>query len=624
MRVLVLLAGLLAAFAPLAFAFHHPLHSFFFDASTHPGEVSSARHDTNPVLSRPDSSSSARNHTEALTYRASMVHNNPGEGLTQTRYANATVIRNLGFNVMVKNDGRPPHTAITWDSFDPDIFPKGSEERKWVDGRAREIDVEIEEMKKEGLMVAYWSDVFVLPRRLVERYGRDIVDEEGRWSFESEIMVNITRYMFDAVFVRFPDLDGLVIRTGEIYTNDVPHHVGASPITEGWKSHVQLLKILQEVVIEKHGKTVFCRTWGFDGFHEQPEYYMKVDEAIEPNDKLVMVIKHTKGDFWRTLPFNPTLGIGRHQFMVEVQCQREYEGKGATPNYVMKGVIEGFDENIHDESPKSLSDLVGNPLFKGVLAWPRGGGWHGPYPADEFWIDMNVEVLARWAQGPSEREEDLFVDWVRHGLGLDYESARNLREIALLSARGTLLGHYSLSHQMINLPWTRDWYIGGADAALRADFEAIIEKGLVDDVLSEKALAVYLWEMLPGPAHNFRSPDKKLRDFIDHSIQYGILLYTIIWRSWIVQLKGMQGDKTGEYDVDAIRIGIEAYDLAMDKYMALSGEANSTGTVSSLYTPFQYRYTDPDPVLGANHSVNMWRWVIGEGEKPEQLLREEL
>ena len=29
------------------------------------------------------------------------------------------------------------------------------------------------------------------------------------------------------------------------------------------------------------------------------------------------------------VPFNPCIGIGKHQQVVEVQCQREYEGKGA-------------------------------------------------------------------------------------------------------------------------------------------------------------------------------------------------------------------------------------------------------------------------------------------------------
>lgn len=558
-----------------------------------------------------------------LKWRASMVHKNPGEGLTQTKYSDPGLVHDLGFNVMVKNDGRPPHTAITWDSLDPDIFPEDSAGRRWVEDRAREIDREIAAIHAAGMKAMYWSDIFVLPRTLADKYWPAITNPEGEWSFDSDLMIKLTKYMLDAVFERFPDLDGLVIRTGEIYTHDVPYHQGASPIRDGSNSHIQLLKILDEIVVRKRNKLVFYRTWSFDGFHTDPSYYLRVAEAINPHPNLVMVIKHTKGDYWRTLPFNPTLGIGQHPFLVEIQCQREYEGKGAVPNYVMKGILDGFDENAHDEGAKSLTDLLGNDLFQGILTWPRGGGWHGPYPANEFWINMNVEIIAKWALDTSVGEEDLFHFWVRKKLGLDEESARALREIALLSAKGTLLGHYSLAHQVRNLPWTRDYYLGGADAALRGDFETILANGLVDEVLAEKSLAVYMWGMLPGPARQIRTDKKLLREFIDHSIEYGILLYTIIWRSWMVQLKGMQGDQSGTYDIEGIREGIEGYDLAMQRYNALSGTANATGQISSPYIPFQYRFTDPDPVKGVNNSVNMWRWVLenSPGHRPP---REEL
>lgn len=552
---------------------------------------------------------------DALKWRASMVHKNPGEGLTDTRYSGPDVLSDLGFNVMVKNDGRPPHTAVDWQSFDVNIFPDRSDGRRWVDERAAEIDQEIVGIHTAGMKALYWSDIFVLPTALAEKYGSQIKDSDGRWSFNSEQMVNITKYMLDAVFERFPDLDGLVIRTGEIYTHDVPYHQGASPITNRAESHIQLLEILEEIVIRKHNKLVFYRTWSFDGFHTDPHYYLQVTKAIQPHPNLVMVIKHTKGDFWRTLPFNPTLGIGNHSFLVEIQCQREYEGKGAVPNYVMNGVLEGFPENSQQSSPKSLTDLLPNPLFQGILAWPRGGGWRGPYPAHEFWIDMNVHVLAAWALHPTKPEADIFASWVRHTFGPDEESSRALREIALLSSRGTLLGHYSLDHQLRNLPWTRDYFIGGADAALEGDFNAILDEGLVDKVLTEKALAVYIWNMLPGPAAQVRTTDKHLRDFIDLSIEYGILLYTIIERSWVVQLKGMQGDRTGDYDVETIREGVEGYDRAMQQYEALS-KKNDTGMVSSRYVPFQYRNTAPDPVLGVNNSVNMWRWVLDKEKRP--------
>ena len=39
--------------------------------------------------------------------------------------------------------------------------------------------------------------------------------------------------MLREVFARFPGLDGLVVRTGETYLQNVPFHTGNNPITEG-------------------------------------------------------------------------------------------------------------------------------------------------------------------------------------------------------------------------------------------------------------------------------------------------------------------------------------------------------------------------------------------------------
>ena len=70
---------------------------------------------------------------------------------------------------------------------------------------------------------------------------------------------------------------------------------------------------------------------------------------------------------------------------MEVQCQREYEGKGAYPNYVANAVINGFEETKQDASPRCLNDVKDNPLFYGVWTWSRGGGWYGPYISNELW-----------------------------------------------------------------------------------------------------------------------------------------------------------------------------------------------------------------------------------------------
>ena len=68
----------------------------------------------------------------------------------------------------------------------------------------------------------------------------------------------------------------------------------------------------------------------------------------------IFAVKHTHGDFLRTFKFNQTIAIGKHKQVVEVQCQREYEGKQAHPNYIAKGVIDGFEEYDYLMKPEEL------------------------------------------------------------------------------------------------------------------------------------------------------------------------------------------------------------------------------------------------------------------------------
>lgn len=58
--------------------------------------------------------------------------------------------------------------------------------------------------------------------------------------------------------------------------------------------------------------------------------------------------------------------------IVEVECAREYEGKGAMPSYIAHGVIEGFSEVAH---PVGLRHMVDSGLLRGIWLWSSGGGW---------------------------------------------------------------------------------------------------------------------------------------------------------------------------------------------------------------------------------------------------------
>jgi hypothetical protein len=268
----------------------------------------------------------------------------------------------------------------------------------------------------------------VLPKALVAKFKDDICDERGRIDLDRPLTQKILRAQISELFDRCPSLDGLVVRTGEIYLQDSPFHAASANTNEsktqsstaiihGPDSHIALLKILRDEACVKLGKVVIYRTWDFGyNFHVNPEYYLKVTDAIEPHPNLIFSIKHQAGDFLRMTPFNPTLGIGKHRQIVEVQCQREAYGKGAHPYYVGDGVINGWEEYatlMKPGQPEGLRDLVNNTNFAGVWTWSRGGGWEGPYITNELWCALNAYVIAKYAENPKTNRGGNF-QRVRH------------------------------------------------------------------------------------------------------------------------------------------------------------------------------------------------------------------
>lgn len=109
--------------------------------------------------------------------------------------------------------------------------------------------------------------------------------------------------------------------------------------------------------------------------HPSREYYANVTAPIAPHPKLVFSIKHVALDFWRFVGWNPSITTGHHQQLIEAECAREYEGKGAMPSYVANGIIEGFPEM--GERAIGLKHVVNSPQIVGLWVWTSGGGWAG-------------------------------------------------------------------------------------------------------------------------------------------------------------------------------------------------------------------------------------------------------
>lgn len=501
-----------------------------------------------------------------------MVHHNPGEAMTQTAFRDPKKLASYHFDGMVINEFKFPQTAITFDKLNKRIFSKGSTERKWVESLTKEIHTQIAECHKNGLQAFYFTDIIVLPQKLVDLYKDEICDENGKISFEKEKTWEIHRIMINELFDRFPDMDGLVIRTGETYLHNIPYHTGNGPVDyknkydKSIEIHTRLINLLREEVCVKRNKKIIYRTWDFGYFHARPDYYLEVTNKIEPHSNLYMAIKHTNGDYFRTYPFNKTITLGKHKQIIEVQCQREYEGKGAYPNYIANAVINGFEETKFQDSPKCLNDIKNNTLFSGVWTWSRGGGWQGPYISNEFWCDINTYIMAQWAKNPNRSEEDIFNEYA-YLKGITKESLPYFRKLCLLTPDAIIRGRGSLIHP-VSVTWTRDHFLGGSDRLSRI-FDEIIKRNLVDESLYEIKLATAIWKDIVSLSNKVNCNDKVTENYIRISSQYGLLTYQIIEQGWIIMLKGYQGDKTGQYDSFTITQAIEEYDRLWEQYKKL-------------------------------------------------------
>jgi len=483
-----------------------------------------------------------------------MVHHTPGEAPCQSAFSAPAHLAELGFDGQVL--AVPVQAAILWDAFEPRVFPDGSAERAWVEEKATQLERQFLDAKAAGILCLAKSDYVVLPRELVKLRLSDL-SRKAAQSFAYEVKGEFTpdihdariqamlRFQVDAIFARFPMLDGLVVRVGETYLHDLPHHTGGDPLSRGVESHVVMLELLRECVCVKHGRTLFYRTW-LSAIDEDGEAYERLTAKVEPHPNLFFSIKHCVNDFHRTHKFSPPLGRGRHQQIVEVQCAREYEGKGAYPNYIAGGIIDGFEEDANlmpASAVKSLRELARGDLLAGMWLWSRGGGWTGPYIANEFWCALNAEVLAMWAKDPSRQDSELIAAFAAR-YGLTPEDAVILEAICRKSAAAVVRGIASVKGG-VDTWWTRDEFLGGLEdpaSPMAKTIARIQANGLLGEIIAEREESVRLWMEIEALAKEIRSGDDALRSFIVTSCAYGRILYQIMAAGWTAMLLDGKGD----------------------------------------------------------------------------------
>ncbi|WP_218944456.1 hypothetical protein [Maribacter luteus] len=492
-----------------------------------------------------------------------MVHHNPGEAPYQSIYNDPKVIKEMSYNGKVYFLFESPALAIDWESVDLDILPKGSEDRKWVDAKAKQIKQMHKACKAQDMKIFAMSDLVLFPKRLIAKYGI----EETFGNPNDPLTEKLIRAQINEMFDQFPDLDGLVVRIGETYLHDAPYHLGAIDNKKSpEKTIIPLMQILKEEICEKRNKQLIFRTWG--AFDVNLEDYLKVSDAIAPHKNLIISVKHCEGDFHRSNAFSKVIGQGRHPQIIEVQSAREYEGKGAYPNYIANGVIEGFEE--HARMPEgqinSIKEFVETKpgLYAGIWTWSRGGGWNGPYIKDEMWCDLNSWVMAQWALHTDKSEEFIFNRYATERLHLKGDDISKFRKLALLSAEAVVRGRNSTFRDM-NPWWTRDQGIAWP----------MVIKGELQQKrnLAQKDESVAKWKEIVKLAKSIDWENEATKNHAIGSAEYGLRLYTIYRTLVYMQHAEANGKEVKKW--------IKAYDKAWKNYNKLAEEYS---TIATLYT----------------------------------------
>jgi hypothetical protein len=370
----------------------------------------------------------------------------------------------------------------SYDEVCPGAIPQGSSLRGRIERQRKKFKKEYDRANGLGVAVCLLTDEVSFPAPILQ-----LLQKSGASTgidMENPEFWKLYRAKYREVLAAYPRVACVVVRTGENYSHPDEGFVGRT-VYEGkyddaYFSHMQrLIEETRKIVVDEFGRTLIWRTWdlGGGGFHAEPKVYDRVLQGLPNRKGLIFSIKHTQTDFWLYNDFNPMIGRGGTEQIVEFECAREYEGKGAFPDYVGP---------IHAEAMRKAHDIG----VKGVWIWDFGGGWGGPFLKSDRWVRLNIEATTRLAQNPDLSPRALAQEWASNEFGA--AAATNVAELAMLSGecvrKFIYVEAYGREHQgwKPSLNLMRDDIIRGE--VLRQLYEG--SKNSLPEVFAEKDQAV--------------------------------------------------------------------------------------------------------------------------------------
>ena len=357
---------------------------------------------------------------------------NPGEPEVSTQYKNPALLKELGYNGLVLYNT----TGLSGVSSAEEISDR--ELSRWVaqqfDDTARRVD----EAVAAGLDVYLSYDMLVLPADYVQSHGEELCCNglEDTLCPASRPAMQRSMYALNALIQRLPKIAGIVLRLGDTDARRLPYLTGNDLYTPHCPRCSQLgradrvvsaIENAYDVVANKHNRRLIVRAWNVrpSGFHDSPELAQRIVARLPgdaSDDRLVLSFKFTQTDFWRYQPWNQSSivagGKGGRPILYELQCQREFEGKGGIPNYQPTLWRQGMPEAFEADKG-GLAEVSDKVNLTGLWAWVRGGGWGGPFVQEEAWIDANVAAVPKLADDPDANVMQLAKTWCSDRLKLE-------------------------------------------------------------------------------------------------------------------------------------------------------------------------------------------------------------
>lgn len=305
----------------------------------------------------------------------------------------------------------------TYEEIAPGILGPDTPLRRQIEKNRSEFRQRLRQARALGLKACLITDEILLPTAIVDHFAGRITaaDDAKKVDLGREEFWEVYRAKYREVLREFPEIAFVMVRTGENYSYLLDGYSGqliAEPIAVRERSDAyirnmqRLIRETRRIVVDEFGRKLIWRTWdmGNYGFHANPAVYDRVLAGVNERDGLIFSVKFTQTDYWRYNDFNPNIGRGGVDQIVEFQCAREYEGKGAFANYLGEE---------HAEAMRRASALG----VKGVCIWNFGGGWGGPHLKSDRWVRLNIETTAALARNPHLSPRALAQAWAEKEFG---------------------------------------------------------------------------------------------------------------------------------------------------------------------------------------------------------------